>query len=462
YMTILALLPILLVLAPSNDVQAQELTVDSNGNLGQIENAEDAYSKNAPIIIGGVKSQISESTDTIAIITISNVSIEFTEINTSDILDKIKNGEDIYLKNARIIGELNVSKIELKTVHEEWRMWQKPFVEELKVVESNITIVDSIFENDVDFSNTLFRKALLFWNTSFLGSSNFRTTKFIEDADFGSASFSGGVDFGFAKFSSFAIFSGANFNGVTNFNDARFNSAADFIGASFGGGADFPFAIFDEVAYFHGARFDNAAVFDYATFGEDSYFNKAKFGGAAHFNDINFNDVYFTDTEFFSVSLVNTDFQSVRVEWSSLKNALVFDGPTYLKLIKNFKDMEQFGDADDAYYQYRLLSQKNKNGFSWLSDEIWRITCGYGVKPGNTILFGVLIILIFSLIYCLGGDVSIGDAFYFSMTTFASAQSKDWYPVDRYRKIAHIIERLSGWFILSLFIVTLAKVMIRP
>ncbi len=448
YMTILALLPILLVMAPSNDVHAQELTVDSNGN--------------AHLIIGGVKSQISESSDIISYLTISNVSIGFTEINASEILDKIENGEDIYLTHARIIGELDVSKIELKTVHEEWRIWQKPFVEELKIVDSSITIVDSIFENDVNFSNTLFRKNILFWNTSFLGRSNFWSTKFVEDADFTRANFSGDAAFGFVKFSSFAIFSGANFNGGAFFNDAHFNGATDFGGASFGDDASFPWAIFDEVAYFNGASFGDAAEFPWAIFGDDAFFDRAKFGSAANFNDMNFDDVYFTDTEFFNVSLVKTDFKTVRVKWSSLKNALVFDGPTYIKLIKNFKDIEQFEDADDAYYQYRLLSQKNKNGFSWLSDEIWRIACGYGVKPINTILFCVLIILIFSLIYCLGGDVSIGDAFYFSMTTFASAQSKDWYPVDRYRKIAHIIERLSGWFILSLFIVTLAKVMIRP
>jgi hypothetical protein len=38
----------------------------------------------------------------------------------------------------------------------------------------------------------------------------------------------------------------------------------------------------------------------------------------------------------------------------------------------------------------------------------------------------------------------------------------DWYPVDRYRKAAVVIEGVMGWLILALFIVTLANVMIRP
>ena len=41
---------------------------------------------------------------------------ELREVPASEILEKIRAGEDIHLENVRITGELNVSKIELKTV----------------------------------------------------------------------------------------------------------------------------------------------------------------------------------------------------------------------------------------------------------------------------------------------------------------------------------------------------------
>jgi hypothetical protein len=178
----------------------------------------------------------------------------------------------------------------------------------------------------------------------------------------------------------------------------------------------------------------------------------------------------------------------MNVEWSTLKDALSADGLTYIKLIKNFREIEQFEDADAAYYQYRRLSQVNKKwSYSKLGDLLAWVSCGYGVKPWNAAALAVVIILIFIPIYGLRGgirrskendekdekdeeDVSSGrktwnafvDAFYFSMVTFTTIGYGDLYPADRYRKVAVTIEGLLGWLILALFIVTLANVMIRP
>ncbi len=41
---------------------------------------------------------------------------ELTDVPASDILELIENGEDIYLENVRITGELNLSTIELQKV----------------------------------------------------------------------------------------------------------------------------------------------------------------------------------------------------------------------------------------------------------------------------------------------------------------------------------------------------------
>ena len=68
--------------------------------------------------------------------------------------------------------------------------------------------------------------------------------------------------------------------------------------------------------------------------------------------------------------------------------------------------MEQFKDADDAYYQYRRQSQANKKwSFSKLGDIFMWLSCGYGVKPQYTIILAVVVILIYTIIYWLGNGI---------------------------------------------------------
>lgn len=304
---------------------------------------------------------------------------ELREVNAKYILKQIEKGEDIFLENVRITGELDLNKIELETVIRSERVIPP---EELKIVESKIELWNSVFEDDVDFSNTQFRKDVVFGGTSFLGKIDFFGAVFSSNANFRNADFSGGADF-----------KSADFSGDADFKDARFNQ--------------------------------------------------------------------------------------IYVSWSSLKDALVFDGPTYIKIIKNLREEEQFEDADAAYYQYRRLSQKNKKwSFSKLMDVVAGASCGYGVKPDRPVIWAGILIMVFALVYWRGkgikrlkengGDnnrvsrwAAFYNAFYFSVVTFTTVGYGDWYPKDRYR-IVVMIEGVLGWLLLALFIVTLANVMIRP
>lgn len=463
---------------------------------------------------------------------------ELTEVSALDILDQIEKGEDVDLEKVRIIGELNLSKIELKTVP----VFYLGGKGELKVIETEIKITNSVFVNDVDFLKTQFNKPVSFFDTSFSGKSNFFLTNFVDNAyfdytnfsgdtsftfstfsgdasfssasfvsntdfnytnfggftDFDYTSFDGNVDFKSTRFSGITSFTNANFSSITSFSDAIFSDNAyfkysnfsddtDFEAANFVGNAHFEAVNFGGITSFSDANFDNNAYFKDSSFGDDTDFVAASFGDEVsfwnacfrnntRFEKTRFNEVIFIDTSFSNVSLTNTDFERMRVDWSSLKNTLAYNGEAYIKLIKNFKEMEQFEDADNAYYQYRRVSQRNNNiGFSWLGDVITWITCGYGVRPFNSILFGGLLIFLFSIIYYYGDGisrlkekedddaqkVSMWDALYFSMVTFTTIGYGDWYPKNRFYKYV-VIEGLVGWLTLALFLVTLANVMIRP
>ena len=446
---------------------------------------------------------------------------ELTEVPASKILEQIENGENIFLEDVRIIGELDLSKIELNTIPIARPMWvitRRGLEEELKIVESKIEIHNSAFEDDFDFSNTQFRKDIIFLGTSFLGKIDFKGADFRDDvnfcganfggdadfqaanfggnglfwnadfsgdADFQTANFGGYVNFGWASFGGDADFCGANFGGYVNFRDADFRDDVNFCRANFGGDADFGWASFGGAVNIWDADFRDDADFYGANFGGDADFGDVDFYGNATFHSTEFNKVSFSNTSFTNVSLIESDFNQMKVEWRTLKDALSADGLTYIKLIKNFREMEQFEDADAAYYKYRRLSQANKKrSFSKLTDVVAGFSCGYGVKPWNAAALAVVIILIFIPIYGLRGgirrskendekdeeDVSsrrktwnaFVDAFYFSMVTFTTIGYGDLYPADRYRKVAVMIEGLLGWLILALFLVTLANVMIRP
>jgi uncharacterized protein YjbI with pentapeptide repeats len=442
-----------------------------------------------------------------------------TDVPASDILEQIRNGEDVAYENVRITGKLDLSKIKLETVPNarsardiEWHGLEK----ELKIVESNIIIQNSVFEEDVDFSNTEFRKDIVFSGTSFsskndfflganfagnvefsdtnfAGYTNFRDANFAGDANFWDANFAGDADFSYANFASRATFRNAsifrvltnvnfrdaNFASNATFRDANFAGLANFEGANFDGNADFWDANFAGYTIFSDTNFAGNANFGFVNFADYVEFRDANFASRATFDSTEFNKGHFTRATFTTVSLDESEFNQMKVEWSSLKDALVFDGPIYIKLIKHFRGVEQFEDADAAYYQYRRLSQASKKwSYSKLMDVVAGASCGYGVKPARPLIWAFVLIMVFTLVYWRGkgikrlkendGDknrvsrwAAFYNAFYFSVVTFTTVGYGDWYPEDRYR-IVVMIEGVLGWLLLALFIVTLANVMIRP
>ncbi|KAB2941460.1 MAG: potassium channel family protein [Candidatus Methanoperedens sp.] len=201
--------------------------------------------------------------------------------------------------------------------------------------------------------------------------------------------------------------------------------------------------------------------------------------------------------------------------FSPFQDTLVFNDATYIKLMKNFKDNGQFDDADVVVYKYRQIKQESKKGVSWLWDEIQRLIYGYGTKPENSLLAGLITIFLFSysfernsdqiriqwdvffkksirIIYkivpswffdkfillankippnriyekfkltlkkCLYYLTPTWDGFYYSWITFITVGYIDT-KINRQR-LATMVEGLLGWLILSLFIVSLANQIIK-
>lgn len=519
-----------------------------------------------------------------------------TEVKSNEILKHIEKGEDIYLENCSIVGELNLSKIELEKVpnprYSEFLNHSKdsrifvitnfgmddqitgigssiagevkfPAVNKsLKSIKSNFTIYNSIFENSIDFSNALFIKPLSFEGVQFYSNVTFIGSQFNDCTNFYGSDFKGPSDFTYATFNNISNFSDVTFNNTsdficTNFNNMSdfrssffknthfsmtiFNDTVDFDCATFNDLVDFSYVSFKSTANFWNAKFNTAALFSMATFSDSAYFKcatfkdtdfgKATFNGYADFINATFSDATFGSTTFnsaadfkrasfsdmlnlnFKLNNSTADFTNANFkdttnfyDFKELNENIILNGASCQQLVKCFEYNGKDEDANIIYYNYRRYCQAQKSLFEiskWTDCIVWLI-CGYGTRPFNALIFGTLIILLFSIIYlnpfCLHKNkskgvnfslswnvswdkssnkiipfilslknpgvvkesdqnkkVSLIDLFYYSMGAFTFMNQGSWCPRDNFRKWA-VVEGVLGWITLGIFMATLTNV----
>ncbi|MBN1234853.1 MAG: pentapeptide repeat-containing protein [Methanotrichaceae archaeon] len=333
-------------------------------------------------------------------------------IKAEEILEKIEKGKPVEYENVIIYGDLDLHSLDLAFN-----------INKLRVIKSIIKIEYSVIKGDVFFDHAAFFGLVDFDGTTFTKAANFSGSHFQEDAGFSHS-----------QFQEEANFSRAHFAIDANFSRARFNDA------------DFGRARFEK--YFH---LSNAKVYTLKL--SDAFFSE---GSSIHLKDFNFN--------------------RIAVRWNSIKSHVPFNGSVYLTLIRNFRNLEQFEDQDDCYYQYRTEKQaRSPKIFPRLFDRLAWISCGYGVRPSHTILLSVAIILLFMGIFWVGdalqpdggqallqdkANISLNDAFYFSSMQFLGKTPKNFSIIEGY-EVLTVTETLMGWLLMALFLVTLSRVMLR-
>lgn len=413
-----------------------------------------------------------------------NVCPQYKEVKAEEVLKQIENGEDVFLENCIVIGELDVSKIKLENtpnpyyykimnewnggIDEYWLIFNG-VQENLGIIKSNITIRNSIFENDVNFSGILFKDTFDLANSNFNGSVNFLGTNFNRRADFTNANFNDSANFLGANFSGRAEFNGINFNSSADFSGTNFNDFSRFGFGKFNGSAYFSGATFNDNIDFTGEVFDSSADFFGTNFNSYSLFKGTVFNSSVDFSSASFDFAYF-ETEF-------NDPANFKVPDTS--ENIYTDGKTCEVFRKSYIDEARYVDADNIYYNYKFYSREE--GFQerkflslskWTNIISW-IAFGYGLKPVRTLLAGGVIVVFFAIIYWKGSGiyrpsdegekksiVSGLDALLFSIREFTTLGSADWYPKDNFR-IWVTLEGLIGWVMLGIFMATLTNVMIR-
>jgi len=439
-------------------------------------------------------------------------------IYAEEIISKIKAGKQVYYNNIIIIGDLDISDLNLSST-----------------IRSNIKIINSVilgkvdlsgykYENPVDFSNSTFKdmadfsgiefaslayfvdsrynnkvtfqssrfnrdasfryakfeRDANFEDTRYYGEADFRETTFGEDAFFRGSAFLEIADFIECKVLGSAFFGNATFKNAAQFSKSRFKKYADFSDAQFTGNAIFAMTEFSNAADFKRSNFKENANFLATKFQSKGLFQYARFGGDTDFSEAFLNR---------NINLSKATLRRFNIEWNLLKDRLDYDGSAYLALVKSYRDLEMFDYADSCYYDYRKIGQEKKPiGLSKGIDIIAEKTCGYGVRPDYTLWLSLLVILVFSLIYWIGNSLndanscsrlrtfsfiklstvskidivdSFTNAIQFSSSTFISLAMPEWRPSSIFWKWIIITERLIGWLLLALLLVTLGHVMIR-
>lgn len=327
---------------------------------------------------------------------------------------------------------------------------------------------------------------------------DFTGTQIGSIAYLGLAQFNGDAYFGDVQFSGDANFQYTRFNGTTNFAEVRFGRKADFNNGHFSGNTFFTQSQFIGNAYFFGSQFISKDVdwvfprgianFDLTQFNNYTDFSGAQFSGDADFKGANFaKDLKLNYAGFYNLNLLNVSFKPsalvslsdgefmrsdssrILVRWDSIKNHLVYNELAYLYLIRNFKSLGFFDDADDCYYEYRWNKMFSQTSFfGSLGDIISWASCGYGIGWINTVASAIFMIFLFGIIFSKHFCWDLRNAMWASAIVMLSLPA-EWFPFgkDQYenfikyhRKLA-AFERLMGWSLLIILISTLSRIMIR-
>ncbi len=401
-------------------------------------------------------------------------------IHASQILAEISQNRLVEYDNVVITGDLDLGNRETSSPG---------------LVISPITVKNSEIYGLISFNNTVMKEPVSFERVTFHAPVYFSQTKFQE-----------GVSFYRSQFNETASFRESLINGSANFKEVRFNGLADFRnsyivtkiadfrGAHFRGAANFVATKFEaENTNFEWSQFDGPAKFWHSTFGEIADFRGSHFADIVDLYRVQFNDTAdFWGAEFKNeIYLNDAKFKTFKVQWASIGDKLNCNGQPYLLLIKNFRDLEQFEDADSCYYQYRNWRRDNRP-LGWLKflDYISWLSCGYGVFWHHTILTGMLVTILFGIYYETKDAESVllnhflrKNTIKFSLHEFVQKLAKmmllstvillslpsDWYPYGKYeyaKSIQHhlysaILERLVGWGLMLLLIGTLSRLMVR-
>jgi uncharacterized protein YjbI with pentapeptide repeats len=377
----------------------------------------------------------------------------------------------------------------------------------------SVSFKEAQFSEDIYFTGAQFIGNAYFMEAKFSGDANFRWTQFNGVANFMKSQFSGDANFSETQFGGYAGFVGSQFSENANFIGTEFVGYTNFVGSQFGGDADFSEAEFNKKTNFESALFEKKIALDdskiynmnlCAQFDEESTISLKH--SNFHRLEVHWEDIKDKFDEYHGSTYLALVKNYNELEWLKDADQCYYD---YRKMAQLGKKEWYQTDSNDSidkiidklialcvgiYSHLEIvvedfiwLSQRypfNKfYRFNWskLADHISWISCGYGVKVERLILWIFGSIFIFASLYRFFNGIakvdstgvvlvnnvnhvtntaSLIDCLYFSAMALTGQMPEGLHAFGICMYVA-TIERLFGYLVLALFVVVLARKLIR-
>lgn len=237
-------------------------------------------------------------------------------IKAVDLMERIEMGAPIEYKNVIIEGDINLSSLQLFSKKKERSEFEQEIVylsDEVKLIESPISIMDSEIRGLVYANNIFFNQSITLNGCLFDQNVQFRGAQFGEDISVQGSSFADDTYFEWAEFYGKVDFQKSIFNESSHFLEAVFSGDAVFCRTTFGSFVDMRGTNFDEFADFDQSIFKGYAHFNEALFSRNNKFKSAQFNGPALFWAANFDgDSDFRGAKFFRDAVFsNSQFEGI-------------------------------------------------------------------------------------------------------------------------------------------------------
>lgn len=271
--------------------------------------------------------------------------------------------------------------------------------------------------------------------------------------------------------------------------------------------ADFSEKALDYARFFN-CRLDGVNMertqFSKATF-ERCYLEAVSFangkGAGTRFVNTHMKDACFWNTGLIDTDLSGSDIRGIYLESASLENLTVNyatkldevpashwnaremplgELPDHLKAFRiAFEKAELWQKADKFLYLERKANRKFilkpnydhrksvDHYYQWASDLAWDFSTGYGTKPSKILVLGLIVSLVYALIYYIAGNPGSATEFaasvYFSFTTFATLGYGDLsYTTARWlMRLISTSEAWLGAILIATYVAVLGRKVIR-
>lgn len=250
---------------------------------------------------------------------------------------------------------------------------------QISLVRGPIALVQTTVDGAMTLRSTFFQRAIDAEGLQLSGSLDLTEARFGQDVDFSGAMLRqgvwcrNGIFFGRslwvqAQFLGNTLFQGSEFKETASFSRALFQSTANWKGVSWLGSVDFGQAQWKATVAFDQGKFVEAVFFPNASFGDRATFREAQFSqpvnlrGAAILVQIDFGDATFSRSAYLNVAGLEFNAEDAKILGNPGQIGRALSVPTLQgnetllrNLVRNFRQIEQFSDANQVEYLTETL-----------------------------------------------------------------------------------------------------------